>query len=73
MMPLAAPLHLNVMYNQRSRKKLLNPEKSLSSSLPLLPLGDGLNGFALLNIADSEASLLCLSIHLLLIYLYHPS
>lgn len=40
-MPLAALLHLNVMYNERSReKKLFNTPKSLFSSLPLLPLGD---------------------------------
>lgn len=44
MMPLAASLHLNVMYNEHSRKELLNPQKSLCSSLTLLPLGDRLNG-----------------------------
>lgn len=72
MMPLAAPLHLNVMYNERSRKKL-SPRKSWFSSLRWPPLGDGLNGFVLLSIADSEASLVWLSIHLILIYLCSPS
>lgn len=70
MTPLAAPLHLNAMCNERSRKKLLNPEKKVClAPLPLLPLGDGLNGLVLLNTADSEASLLRFSIHLILIYL----
>lgn len=86
MTPLAALPLPNALHNERSgtqlfKKKKKKPPKSLFGALA--PSADaagagaggwvGLNGSAPLHAADVEASLLLLSIRLIVIYPYGPS